>query len=66
MGALGRVIRKLKPQPCSCCGMSQEEMVGKMMGQVADDDPMIAYDLPCGCTKEMLEPTRRCKIHAND
>lgn len=66
MGALGRLRRKLKGSGCSCCGMSQEEMVKKMEGQIADDDPMIAYALPCGCTKEMLESARRCRIHAND
>lgn len=69
MGALGRVRRKIEKAAqgkcCPCCGKSFSEVFEDMARAVAEGDPLVAYDLPCGCSKEMGEAAQECKAHVN-
>ena len=69
MGALGRMRRKIEraetQKGCSCCGKTFTEVFEDMARAVAEGGPLVAYELPCGCSKEMGEAAQECKAHAN-
>jgi hypothetical protein len=60
-----RIERAKLELGCACCEKTFSEVFEDMARAVAEDDPLVGYELPCGCSKEMGEAAQECKAHVN-
>ncbi len=69
MGALRRMRRRIErakvQEDCPCCEKTFAEVFEDMARAVAEGGPLVAYEFPCGCSKEMGEAAQECKAHVN-